>query len=415
MKRCPPWGLAKPRTVGGALVLLGLLSGCDRGHPLGPSLENFASVTAGGNHTCGLTTGGAAFCWGENGAGELGNGSAVGPEACAAIRGTALPCSQEPVAVAGAITFSDLSAGGEYTCGLTASGAAHCWGLLALLYPYSPFPVAVAGGFPFFAVSVGNSHACGVSTGGLLYCWGSNDYGQLGNGSTSDSRVPVPVTGGLAFSAVSAGDATTEGGHTCGLTAGGEAYCWGANPFGELGNESTESSSVPLPVTGGLVFSGVSARGPDTCGLTTGGRLYCWGSNVYGQLGNGSTSDSPVPVLVTGGLTFSALTTGADYTCALTTGGAAYCWGFSYFGQLGNGSMTGPGAGPESCSGSPCSTVPLAVTGGLTFSMLSAGPGHACGVTTGGAAYCWGVNDMGQLGDGTTTNSSAPVKVAGQP
>ncbi len=250
MKTCPPWGLAKPRTVGGALVLLGLVSGCDRGHPLGPSLENFASVTAGGNHTCGLTTGGAAFCWGENGAGELGNGSAVGPEACAAIRGTALPCSQEPVAVAGAITFSELSAGGEYTCGLTASGAAHCWGLLALLYPYSPFPVAVAGGFTFFAVSVGNSHACGVSTGGLLYCWGSNDYGQLGNGSTSDSRVPVPVTGGLAFSAVSAGDATTDGGHTCGLTAGGEAYCWGANPFGELGNGSTESSSVPLPVLG---------------------------------------------------------------------------------------------------------------------------------------------------------------------
>ena len=310
MKRCPPWGLAKPRTVGGALVLLGLLSGCDRGHPLGPSLENFASVTAGGNHTCGLTTGGAAFCWGENGAGELGNGSAVGPEACAAIRGTALPCSQEPVAVAGAITFSELSAGGEYTCGLTASGAAHCWGLLALLYPYSPFPVAVAGGFTFFAVSVGNSHACGVTTGGLLYCWGSNDYGQLGNGSTSDS---------------------------------------------------------------------------------------------------------PVPVLVTGGFRFSAVTTGHSYTCALTTGGAAYCWGFSYFGQLGNGSTTGPGAGPESCSGSPCSTVPLAVTGGLTFSMLSAGTTHACGVTTGGAAYCWGVNDLGQLGDGTTTNSSAPVKVAGQP
>ena len=220
MKTCPPWALAKPRTVGGALVLLGLLSGCDRRHPLGPSLENFASVTAGDHHTCGLATGGAAFCWGLNSVGQLGTGSAVGPEACAAK--TALPCSQEPVAVAGAITFSELSAGGNYTCGLTASGAAHCWGLLAQLYPYSSFPVAVARGFTFFAVSVGNSHACGVTTGGLLYCWGSNANGQLGNGSTSDSPVPVPVTSGLTFSAVRAGDATTEGGHTCGLITGGD-------------------------------------------------------------------------------------------------------------------------------------------------------------------------------------------------
>src|SRR5437660_1556184 len=177
MKTCPPWGLAKPRTVGGALVLLGLLSSCDRRHPLGPSFENFASVTAGDSHTCGLTTGGAAFCWGLNYVGQLGIGSAVGPEACAAIRGTALPCSQEPVAVAGAITFSELSAGGEYSCGLTA--------------------------------------------GGLLYCWGSDVYGQLGNGSTSESPVPVLVTGGLRFSAV-----TTGHGYTCALTTGGAAYCW---------------------------------------------------------------------------------------------------------------------------------------------------------------------------------------------
>src|SRR5438477_257570 len=219
MKTCPPWGLAKPRTVGGALVLLGLLSSCDRRHPLGPSFENFASVTA------------------------------------------------------------------------------------------------------------GNSHACGVTTGGLLYCWGSNADGQLGNGSTSDSPVPVRVSGGLTFSAVRAGDATTEGGHTCGLITGGEAYCWGSNRFGELGNGSNQSSLVPVPVTEGLTFSGVSAGDLHTCGLTTGGLLYCWGSDVYGQLGNGSTSDSPVPVLVTGGFRFSAVTTGHSYTCALTTGGAAYCWG----------------------------------------------------------------------------------------
>src|SRR5207247_1427933 len=140
------------------------------------------------------------------------------------------------------------------------------------------------------------------------------------------SVVPVGVSaGGLTFTAVSAGAY-----HTCGLTTGGAAYCWGSNDNGELGNGSTTSSSVPVAVTApGLTFTAVSAGGCHTCGVTPSGAVYCWGSNAYGQLGNGSTTSSSVPVAVSaGGRTFTAVSAGYLHTCGLTSGGAGYCWGY---------------------------------------------------------------------------------------
>lgn len=248
------------------------------------------------------------------------------------------------------------------------------------------------------SVTAGAFHSCGLNTDGAAYCWGYNQYGQLGEGSTTSRLLPVAVSGGLTFSALSASSF-----HTCGLTTSGAAYCWGDNYAGQLGDGSTTSSSVPVAVTGGLTFSAVTGGRFHTCGLTTSGAAYCWGLNSDGQLGSGSIgSYSSVPVAVTGGLAFSAVSTGigGDYACGLTTTGAAYCWGSNSFGQLGNGSTTS-------------SPAPVAVSGGLTFSTLNAGRFHACGVTTGGAAYCWGLNGDGQLGDGTTTNRPAPVPVSG--
>jgi len=185
--------------------------------------------------------------------------------------------------------------------------------------------------------------------------------------------------------------------HSCGLTPSGAVFCWGANDVGQLGVGSTDSSTGLVAVTGGLTFSAVSAGGFHTCGITTSGAAYCWGGNEDGQLGNGSTVvSSSVPVAVSGGHTFSAVSAGRAHTCGLTTNGAAYCWGNNGAGQLGDGST-------------PPSRVPVAV-GGLTFSSVSAGDGHTCGLTTAGAAYCWG---SGLLGDGSTSSGSVPVAVSG--
>jgi len=356
---------------------------------------SLGSVTAGYNHACGLTTTGAAYCWGSNGRGQLGNGSTGS--------------SPAPVAVsAGGLTFTAVSAGGAHTCGVTPSRAVYCWGfndngqLGNGSTTSSPVPVAVsAGGLTFTAVSAGGAHTCGVTPSGAPYCWGGGWAGQRGDGSNNLSPVPVAVTaGGLTFTALSA--ALT---HTCGVTPSGAAYCWGENYYGELGNGSTTSSLVPVAVSaGGRTFAAVSAGYLHTCGFMSGGVAYCWGDGESGQLGNGSTTSSSVPMaVIAGGLTFTAVSAGYLHTCGVTPSGVAYCWGDNYYGELGTGSTTS-------------SSVPVAVTGGgLTFTAIGAGNGHTCGLSTSGAGYCWGENNSGQLGDGSTTNSSVPVKVAGQP
>src|SRR5207302_1027794 len=176
------------------------------------------------------------------------------------------------------LTFAQVSAREYYACGVTTAGAAYCWGyngngeLGNGTTTNSPTPVAVAGGLSFAAVSAGLFHSCGVTTAGAAYCWGDNLNGQLGNGTTTTSLTPVAVTGGLTFAAVSAGFY-----HTCGVTTAGAAYCWGANAQGQLGNGSNTDSATPVAVSGGLTFTQVSGGRFSACGVTTAGAGYCWG------------------------------------------------------------------------------------------------------------------------------------------
>jgi uncharacterized protein YaiE (UPF0345 family) len=241
-------------------------------------------------------------------------------------------------------------------------------------------------------ISAGPGHSCGLTASGSAYCWGYNN-GQLGNNSTTDSSVPVAVNGGYTFSSISAGEF-----YSCGVTTSGSAYCWGFNFYGQLGNNSTTNSSVPVAVNGGYTFSSISAGGAHSCGVTTSGSAYCWGNNSVVQLGNNSSTDSSVPVAVDGGYTFSSISAGGAHSCGVTTSGSAYCWGDNSNGQLGNNSTTN-------------SSVPVAVNGGYTFSSISASDNYSCGVTTSGNAYCWGGNSAGQLGNNSTTDSSIPVGV----
>ena len=300
-----------------------------------------------------------------------------------------------------------MSAGFYHTCGVTTNGAAYCWGDntsgqlgSGISATTSSSPVAVTGGLTFKAVSAGFSHTCGITTAGAAYCWGSNQSGDLGNATTGGlSATPVAVVGGLTFASVSAGAL-----YNCGVTTSGAAYCWGGNGYGVLGNGTTLDSSTPVAVSGGFTFALISAGQDHSCGVTTGGATYCWGNSANGQLGTGVTAvNSSTPVAVIGGFTGAAITAGYIQSCGLATGGIAYCWGDNSFGELGTGTT------------SVSSPSPIAVIGGLTFSAISAGISfHTCGLTTAGAAYCWGYNDSGELGNGTTGGyRSTPVPVLG--
>jgi Alpha-tubulin suppressor and related RCC1 domain-containing proteins len=274
-----------------------------------------------------VTTDSLAYCWGENGAGELGIGSRTGPERC----------DTEDV-------------GGGIAC--------------------STHPVAVAGGLRFLQVDVGSGHACGITTPDRrAYCWGLNGYGQLGDGTTTIRLTPVAVLGGLHFRQVS-----TAYWHTCGVTTDNQAYCWGYNASGQLGDSTEVAYRLrPTRVSGARQFSLVEAGVSHTCGVTTDSRAFCWGNGGWGQLGNGKTYLSFWPRLVAGGLSFRRLTAGLSHTCGETTGNRAYCWGRNDMGQLGDGTTTQR-------------LKPVAVVGGVYFQAGGRGVGSHVRQDFGGRA-----------------------------
>jgi alpha-tubulin suppressor-like RCC1 family protein len=265
------------------------------------------------------------------------------------------------------------------------------------------------------AIAAGNWHTCALTATGGVKCWGYNEYGQLGDGSTTDRTTPVDVSGltsGVA--AIAAGNW-----HTCALTATGGVKCWGLNGSGQLGdggggvpcNEGYSACRLtPTPVSGlGSGVTALAAGAWHTCALTTAGGVLCWGSNWYGQLGDGTTEDRLTPTPVSG-LTsgVAALAAGAGHTCARTTAGALLCWGWNGRGQLGDGG----GGVPCNEGYSACRLTPTPVSGlGSGVTALAAGNSHTCALTEVGGVKCWGLNWLGQLGDGTTEDRLTPVDV----
>ena len=346
------------------------------------------TLSAGSYQTCWITPTGAGYCWGLNARGQLGDGTTAD--------------HRVPTAVAGGLTLKQIAAGGllivsgpgygaSHTCALTTAGAAYCWGA----NDYGQLgngtttdrnaPAPVSGGLTFREIYAGASRTCALTVTGSAYCWGMNGDGGLGDGSQETFRPePVAVVGGLTFQQLATGDAT------CGLTPAGKAYCWGFNGHGNVGDGAVTWRVAPTPVAGGLTFKQLSA-GRVSCGLTPQGAAYCWGDNFAGSVGDGTTVDRLVPTAVVGGVVFKQLSVG-DRTCGLSVSGAAYCWGWSPDGQ-----------------------VPVAVGGGLTFRHLTVGSNgsHMCALTQPGAAYCWGHNVQGQLGDGTTEYRELPTAVLG--
>ena len=361
-------------------------------------LTHVIAVGVGSGHSCALRANGTVACWGLNSSGQLGDGTTTDRLA--------------PVTVSGLRDIVHLGVGDFHACAVRATGAVQCWGAQSegrlgngsTALSFQALPVNVPGVLDAVAVSPGQAHTCALRATGQVLCWGRNFEGEIGNGGTVSPQLsPVTVPG------VSNAVAITAGFHgNCALRADGAVLCWGANSDGSGGTDP----HVANPIVNATLVTGISgavaiAMGTrHTCAVRGDGRVFCWGGNAIGQLGNGTITTGfephPTPAEVPGLSGVVAIGAGAAWTCARRADGTMFCWGRNVEGQLGNGTN----------ANAPSPVAVLDFAGSISARGIVAGTAHTCARRSEGTATCWGQNDLGQLGNGSTTDALEPVAVA---
>ena len=367
------------------------------------SAQGAVTSTAGGRDYGCFVANGSAYCIGDNSSYALGDGTTTTRTS---------PVKTLNIGLTSGEAATDISTGDNHSCAVI-NGYIYCWGRNSSgqvgdstnVNRSQPYGVqGITEPTRATAVAAGGSHSCGVIN-GSAYCWGSNSAGQLGNGSNLDTNSAVLVGGGTMagkdVTAISAGSS-----HTCAI-ANGEAYCWGDNSAGQLGNNTTTQSNVPVKVQGmsGLAVTSITAGGNFSCAIAD-QRAYCWGSNTYGQIGRAASPQvggqqltaTAVDALSTSA--FTEISAGKDFTCAIVNG-YAHCWGNNSEGQLGR-SSTASNQWQALRVASPVD--------GKGTAHITTGTAHACSITN-GLAYCWGRNTSGQIGDSSTTQRNTAVTV----
>lgn len=403
------YSLALTDTVNGMIYKI------DQGGVASAMLQTIA-IEGGYTNTCAIATNNNAYCWGRGNSGQLGNNAYIN---------SSIPVAVYTAGVLSGKTIKSISTGEWTTCAIASDDKAYCWGgnwdgaLGDGTNNDSSVPVAVytsgvLSGKTVKAVAAGSDQTCAIASDNNAYCWGfQSSAGQLGNNGNTSSNVPVAVytSGVLSGKTVSAISAGAD--HTCVIASDNNAYCWGSNGFGQLGNNSTTNSNVPVAVNTSGVLSGktiksIAAGYTHTCAIASDNNVYCWGINAFGSLGNNTTTNSSVPVAVNtsgvlSGKTIKAISSGENYSCAIASDNNAYCWGDGG-GKLGNNSTT--------MSKVPVAVYTAGVLSGKTVLSIAAGGYQGCAVASDNYSYCWGWNYYGALGNGKTTDSSVPVLVS---
>ncbi len=293
------------------------------------------------------------------------------------------------------VTLKSIHAGASLLSGATSafvteSGSLYMWG-----YNYygqlgngtktdSSIPVKIMDNVKYVSIS-GNCSSSAITEDGSLYTWGDNEYGQLGNGTKTNSYTPIKIMDNIK-------SVCLEDFCSAAITEDGSLYMWGHNYYGQLGNGTTTDSSIPVKIMENV--KNVSLGCYHSAAITEDGSLYTWGYNGYGELGNGTTTDSSIPVKIMDNV--KSVILGEWHSAAITEDGSLYTWGRNCYGQLGNGTTTD-------------SSIPVKIMENVKN--VSLGCYHSAAITEDGSLYTWGYNGYGELGNGTTAASSIPVKI----
>lgn len=286
-----------------------------------------------------------------------------------------------------------VSSAAFHTCAIKEDGGLYCWGRRSRIgcekikvSNYSPVRIGIDK--DWISVSASPSHTCALKNDNSLYCWGNTSFGING-------QIPTRI-GDSDWKKVSCGNR-----HLCAIKLNGQLYCWGENNVGQLGDGTNNSSNIPVRVGTAADWVDVDAGASSNCAVKEDGRAFCWGNNGDGQLGNGTNKTSNIPVRVNGdsNSVWIMISAGDFHTCAINTESKIYCWGWNYFGELGNGQ-------------SGTSKVPVEIYGeNSDWISVTAGGSFTCALKRTGELYCWGINECGTIGDGTTQEKYIPIEV----
>ena len=347
-------------------------------------------VDTGYQHTCGIDALGDIYCWGNGDAGQLGVGK---------ITRTYSSWHQSSKVIESG-PWNQVSAGYAHTCAIknNPQRSLYCWGdasdgrIGVNISSYSEFPVYLSSGWK--TVDAGYKHSCGIKTSGTLWCWGENVSGQLGIGVPGNPD--RTATGGQVGTAQNWIRVVAGRSHSCALNDSGEIFCWGSNSLGQLGIPNTaDKLQTQMNQIPGNNWASISATNSHTCASRTDGSFWCWGSNrdaqlAYSAIPNTFNKLSATPAPVNGETDWESISTGKNHSCAVKTNNTLWCWGSNDFGQLGNGTTI-----PEH--------TPIQIGVDKQWTLVNAGDNHTCAVAADNNQYCWGENFSGELGINSLT------------
>jgi alpha-tubulin suppressor-like RCC1 family protein/rRNA maturation protein Nop10 len=254
-------------------------------------------------------------------------------------------------------------------------------------------PIQVGSDRNWLSISAGSYHSVAIKTDGTLWAWGNNAQGKLGDGTTTNRNSPIQIGTAANWMNVSAGST-----HTHAIKSDGTLWAWGGNGSGQLGDGTTTSRTTPVQIGIATNWLSVSAGGTHTHAIKSDGTLWAWGNNGQGRLGDGTTTNRTAPIQIGTDTNWSSITVGTNHTNALKSNGTLWSWGFNANGQLGDGSTTSR-------------SVPVQIGSATNWTSVSAGGSHALALKSDGTLWAWGANHWGQLGDGTTTNRTSPIQI----